>query len=609
MARSLALVLLCAAFVLSLLPVAPLTAHLSAQQIVPPVPEELLRRAVNLVAETRGTERAPGWERAVVNPNAQALYRPDLSLPAYYEFSVELVLTPTARRPSGFIILSTDKHDFPVAHWSAQGEAPSRLLRDLATIPGTPAPQGLKFYKLDVLSYAAEDQSGKLVAELGDMPFKVTGLTAELLAADTLVQSEAVPTTLGDDSNAAAAQYTTVITGNPTSPLTMSAWASWTELKREYAATYGPWIAELKANASGDWEVVELLQRNGDVLSPGDSYPLALLADGADVRLEGPGAVHVTVTPEGQGTLAPALRIDVRSAVPGKFLPLVVQLRYPDGTTEQVNFIIGERTASPKTRVFLPLLRTAGTPSSSATTAAIAPEEVDPPVVSGTSYGSWSTWEIFMAGTHDDQRLYRQLQSDEAPNSSACASGCGATAWAMLFGWVDFRASHSGSIWAQRWGVYRANGGTGDNAVAPRNMDNGVRNMQWEIRNDIDTFCWGDNGATSPWNMIQVTDYLNGRSALRVTDRYSPIGNRRDDLRDFASGTINERRTPVIIGTGWLRHYPLAYGYQRRGRWVYRTWGSDYREHQREFYVNQGWGGSSNSWIPAETWYAGTVRP
>lgn len=609
MARSLALALLCAAFLLSLLPAAPLTARLAAQQIVPPVPQELLRRAVTLVAETRGSDRAPGWERAVVNPNAQPLYRPDLSGPAYYEFSVELALTGTTRRPGGFIILSTDTHDFPVAHWSAQGKAPSQLLRDRATTPGKPAPQGLKFYKLDVLSYAAEDQSGALVAELGDMPAKVAGLTPELLAADTLVESEAIPTITGDDAQAATVQYTTVITGNPSSPLTMSAWASWAELKQEYAATYGPWLAELKANASGDWEVAGALQRDGDLLAPGDSYPLALLGDGADVRLEGPGAVHVTAAPESQGSATPTLRIDVHSAVSGKFLPLAVQLHYPGGTREQVNFIIGERTAPPEARIFLPLLRTGGTPSGSGATAEIAPDEGAAAATLANDYGSWSSWETFWAGTHEDQRLYRQIQVGEAPNSSSCVSGCGATAWAMLFGWVDFRASHAGSKWVNRWGVYRVNGGTGANAVAPRNIDAGVRNMQWEIRNDIDTFCFSGSGATSPWNMIQVTNYLDGRSALRVTDKYSPIGNRRDDLRDFASRTINEERTPTIIGTGWLAHYPLAYGYQRRHRWVYRSVLPDYKQYQREFYVNQGWGGNSNGWIPAETWYAGTVRP
>jgi len=284
-----------------------------------------------------------------------------------------------------------------------------------------------------------------------------------------------------------------------------------------------------------------------------------------------------------------------------------VQLLYPDGTSERVNFIIGDRT--PPARIFLPLLSHTGTPSSNATTAEVAPEEPRDAATLAKSYGPWSTWTTFWAGTHEDQRLYRQIKIGEAPNTSSCVSGCGATAWAMLLGWVDFRASHPGSIYAKRWGVFRANGGTGVDVVAPRTLDNGVRNMQWEIRNDIDTFCFKGSGATVQWKMIRVANYLNGRSALKVSDKYSIIGAKRSDLRGIAAASISERGTPAIIGTGWLAHYPLAYGYQRRERWVYRKVLSDYKQYQREFYVNQGWSGSSNGWIPAETWYAGTVRP
>jgi len=52
----------------------------------------------------------------------------------------------------------------------------------------------------------------------------------------------------------------------------------------------------------------------------------------------------------------------------------------------------------------------------------------------------------------------------------------------------------------------------------------------------------------------------------------------------------------------------LAYGYawSRRpaawyepGDWVY-----DIR-----FYVNNGWGGSGNGWVPASTWFAGEIYP
>jgi len=35
----------------------------------------------------------------------------------------------------------------------------------------------------------------------------------------------------------------------------------------------------------------------------------------------------------------------------------------------------------------------------------------------------------------------------------------------------------------------------------------------------------------------------------------------------------------------------------------------DEAEHNRSFYVNQGWGGSGNGWVSAGTWFAGKIRP
>jgi hypothetical protein len=82
-----------------------------------------------------------------------------------------------------------------------------------------------------------------------------------------------------------------------------------------------------------------------------------------------------------------------------------------------------------------------------------------------------------------------------------------------------------------------------------------------------------------------------------------------------ASGTqsadllIRDRKVPAIIGTGWLKHYPLAYGYRWRSRTVKKCfilcWTET--EYQRNFYVNQGWIGSGNGWIGSGTWFAGQL--
>jgi hypothetical protein len=225
--------------------------------------------------------------------------------------------------------------------------------------------------------------------------------------------------------------------------------------------------------------------------------------------------------------------------------------------------------------------------------------------------GAWGPWNFFWAGTHGDQRLYSQISAHTGPNPTSCPSGCGGTAWAMLFGWADHQAEIGNPGWAGRQGIYRVSGGYGANADAPLYMDTGVQNMTWEIHNRIGTWCAFGSGPTFPWDMSGAAGYLAGRSYTRLFTHYNSLGIHEDRLRDYARDSIIYRHTPAIIGTGWLNHYPLAYGYAWRSRTVscawYEFWCSTRTEYNRSFYVNQGWGGSSNGWVSAGTWFAGEI--
>jgi len=182
----------------------------------------------------------------------------------------------------------------------------------------------------------------------------------------------------------------------------------------------------------------------------------------------------------------------------------------------------------------------------------------------------------------------------------------------MLFGWADYQAAHNNPYWEGRWGLYRSNCGRGGDAVAPATMDDGVKNMIWEINQDVDTFClfdlihWTWNGATWPSDMDKARDYLSGRSHTRLytwgTDTSIPTY----WYRNHAISAIKDRGDPVVIGIGAWSHYPLAYGYSyRHWRSLGHTWYT-----QREFYVNQGWGSfDERGWISARTWFAGEIRP
>lgn len=195
--------------------------------------------------------------------------------------------------------------------------------------------------------------------------------------------------------------------------------------------------------------------------------------------------------------------------------------------------------------------------------------------------------------------------------SNGCAIGCGGVAWTILFLWADRQAETGNSYWAPRWGLYRQNGGRGANATAPTSQTTGVNNVISEIADDIGTFCAAGQGATFPWEMSDARNYLSGRTGTSLTTHYNSVGVHETRLREYARNSIRDRNTPAVIGTGWLQHYPVAYGYAWQRRVVRKCflfcW--DETVYDRWFYVNQGWGGSGNDWVPADTWFAGEIHP
>ena len=217
------------------------------------------------------------------------------------------------------------------------------------------------------------------------------------------------------------------------------------------------------------------------------------------------------------------------------------------------------------------------------------------------------TWTYYWAsGGHSAQTLYNQF------DHAGCAVGCGPVAWGMLFGWADRQAEGgTNAYWAPRWGLYRQDGGRGFNELAPVSMTEGIRNVVRELHGQVGTFCAFGSGATWPWEMVDAVAYLSGRTFTRLEAHWNSIGWHEDGLRNYARNSIRDRGTPAVIGTGWLNHYPLAYGYAWQTRIVRRCfifcW--DEEVYDRWFYVNQGWGGSGNDWVEAGTWFAGEIYP
>jgi hypothetical protein len=546
------------------------------------IPLDLRRLAAQLVEDTRDNERMPNWSQAQLGAEVQPLYRPDVDGVAYYEIPV--VTGPSGAEPAGYIIVSTRKHDFPITNWNNGGESPCEKLRWRAEKAGDKA---VKFFKLDSLAYAAENDAHELVATSDVQPLGIKGLSPAALDDDSPPIEETWKTfpEAEDDSMADKVDGELVVSGpEPPEDFELVGWESWDALKANYARDCALQIESARRQASRDWEIQERTEQSGEDLVAGYVYRVACLYPLVDYKLIGSGADFAAVGLVQRDQAPPALEIKVLDSPPKQAAPLEVVLDYPEKKiSESVKFwVLPSET------------RTAG-------------------VRWGPEVGPWRAWTEYWAGTDDDQRWYDQIPEGTPPNNSDCASGCGATAWAMLFGWVDVQASQDRYRWRGHWGIYRANGGKGTtDADAPDTMDSGVRNMIWEIHQHMDSWCVGNTGqcATWPRDMNKAHKYLHGRSTagLKVRRKAPMCGN--DELRKNAKAVIEVTEDAVVIGSPAGFHYPLAYGYRVRKRRIDYKIREDEWEYQHQFYVNQGWGSSADcQWVTGFPWLVGHIYP
>jgi hypothetical protein len=467
--------------------------------------------------------------------------------------------------PEGFIIVSTADHDVPIPHWSDEAQSiRSRLVQDAAKTGKRVA----KIQKLDTLSYVAECSRGSLVARTGPLSGKALALLERTPRAGR--------TGVASDRDLIAA---------------------WDECKAHYLAAAQMGLETLAEEGRATWAFEQELQHEGMALEQGVTHLMALLPDTVSFMLTGPASDLVIA--ERFPTIAGAsvLRLSVVGGVPlGTTLDFEVTTTQLGGKQSMHRFFLDGRGMSDP-----------------------FPEE-DPPA----QYSSgWSSWTYYWAGNDTDQCTYGQLKAPD--EGLKCYSGCGATAWALLIGWVDQAADAGNPRWVKNSGVYRTGGGYGSaKAVAPDSMyiynpikgtwstHPGITSILMEIRGHIKTWCVvpGGSGATRPKHMDKVNKYFSGRTAASARTDYSSPGVFKSRLREKARDSIKNNGTPAIIGVGglnfWNWHYPLAYAYKFRKKSTLS--GTKY---QREFKVNQGAGGGGLlvEWIKAKTWFCGEILP
>ena len=192
----------------------------------------------------------------------------------------------------------------------------------------------------------------------------------------------------------------------------------------------------------------------------------------------------------------------------------------------------------------------------------------------------WTSWTEYYAGSWSDQRRYTQEWG------GSCYSGCGATAWAMLYGWFDYRGLATNLIAGS----------------APLYNNDSVRDCIWYIVPEIGTYCVGDQGATNPWEMYKGYKWAQHRGeGYSYSYSWTIPCFSSSSARNKARDAIKNDGRAAIIGIGCTSaHYPLAYGYK------YREWKGAFGEvwaTERKFKCNMGWGGSSAEWKNGDVWF------
>lgn len=334
--------------------------------------EKLPMRARRLAAQhlvsLQGTGMVRGTDRAALADHAVPVYRPDLDEVAYYEIAVvsgvggrqvlssrsmEGAAAKDAREANvatGFIVVTNGRHDFPISHWSLDREPPSRQVLgddarcdcDGASPERAPA---AKFYRLDVLSYAAEDAAGTLVGRSGQLPALIKGLPHRLARRPgTLRSASSVGVDRNrDDSDADGLRQDITLNGSDdTAEWAFVDAADWADYKKRYSDSFGPLLDGLRGQASRAWDLHDLIERFGEGISAGSTHRVALLGP-AVVEIDGPAREFVRAELDDRGPGQSALVLLSDKVALRRELDLEVSLRYADGTSERLKFFLYSR--------------------------------------------------------------------------------------------------------------------------------------------------------------------------------------------------------------------------------------------------------------------------
>ena len=314
-------------------------------------PIQLRRLVANKLESIRGTPMAPNSKGAYLGELACPIYRPDIEGIAYWEFEIaglEKILPREHQGSSsgvGFMLASTGSHDLPVPHWSLTIEPPSRALE-----AKSPDAKVAKIIKLDTLAYTAEDEKGKYLTHLGQLPSQIIGVRGVLAKLQGISTVTAAPAKPSED-DAKPAELILNSTGANVPNLKLNPWRTWTAAKRGYAKAYQRHLEALAIRSTAAWDIEDLITKFGEGIHQGQSLNVPLLQAGK-FSLSGEGEKFVKLTRLDLDP--PVIRLEALPSETQKELSFQLDLAYRDGSSETLLFFIVPQGTPSNRRSTLP---------------------------------------------------------------------------------------------------------------------------------------------------------------------------------------------------------------------------------------------------------------
>lgn len=301
------------------------------------VPLDIRRRVAHKLESIRESGMVPGLENAYLGAEVCPVYRPDIKDVAYWEFEIAGLKEVMSRQHEGkssgvgFMLASTGSHDIPIPHWSVNNEPPSRALESKSKQTAA------RIFKLDTLTYAAEDASGKYLAHIGQMPLQVLNPETDM---SKYMGINTVTTTLKAASTDDKSPSEVVVkkTDVAAQKLKLSSWESLDGVKKGFAGTYRLHLDAHVRRAAPAWEIENLIAKFGEGILEGRHITVPLMGPGK-ASVTGDGAKFVKLTMLDR-KFAPAVTLEALPAPEKKELNFQLAISYADGTSENLPFFI-----------------------------------------------------------------------------------------------------------------------------------------------------------------------------------------------------------------------------------------------------------------------------